>query len=56
VRRKGVTVLLVEQDVFAAFSLADRAYVMETGRIVREGSVAELEQDAAVRKAYLGLR
>jgi branched-chain amino acid transport system ATP-binding protein len=56
VRRHGVTVLLVEQDVFAAFSVADRAYVMETGRIVREGNVADLEKDAAVRKAYLGIR
>jgi branched-chain amino acid transport system ATP-binding protein len=55
VRREGVTVLLVEQDVFAAFSVADRAYVMETGRIVREGRVSELAQDADVRKAYLGV-
>jgi ABC-type branched-subunit amino acid transport system ATPase component len=44
----------VEQDVFAAFSVADRAYVMETGRIVREGPVAELADDPAVRDAYLG--
>jgi branched-chain amino acid transport system ATP-binding protein len=56
VRRNGVTVLLVEQDVFAAFSLADRGYVMETGRIVREGDIADLEKDTAVRNAYLGLR
>jgi branched-chain amino acid transport system ATP-binding protein len=56
VRRQGVTVLLVEQDVFAAFSVADRAYVMETGRIVREGPVSQLEQDHEVRRAYLGVR
>ncbi len=55
VRREGVTVLLVEQDVFAAFSVADRGYVMETGRVVRQGTVAELRQDPEVRKAYLGL-
>ena len=55
IRKQGITVLLVEQDVFAAFSVADRGYVMETGRIVREGSVAELGQDAEVRKAYLGV-
>jgi len=48
-------VLLVEQDVFAAFSVADRGYVMETGRIVREGTVADLEKDPEVRKAYLGV-
>ena len=56
IRRQGITVLLVEQDVFAAFSVADRGYVMETGRIVREGAVAELEKDPEVRKAYLGVQ
>lgn len=55
IRRQGITVLLVEQDVFAAFSVADRGYVMETGRIVREGAVADLESDPEVRKAYLGV-
>jgi branched-chain amino acid transport system ATP-binding protein len=54
IRKQGMTVLLVEQDVFAAFSVADRAYVMETGRIVREGAVAELANDSSVRAAYLG--
>ena len=56
VRNQGTTVLRVEQDVFAAFSIADRAYVMETGRIVREGNAADLQQDADVRKAYLGVQ
>ncbi len=55
IRKQGVTVLLVEQDVFAAFSVADRGYVMETGRIVREGAVPDLEKDPEVRKAYLGV-
>ncbi len=55
IRKQGVTVLLVEQDVFAAFSVADRGYVMETGRIVREGAVTDLEKDPEVRKAYLGV-
>jgi branched-chain amino acid transport system ATP-binding protein len=55
IRRDGVTVLLVEQDVFAAFSVADRGYVMETGRVVREGPVADLERDPEVRRAYLGV-
>ena len=54
IRKQGVTVLLVEQDVFAAFSVADRGYVMETGRIVRTGPVSELAKDESVRRAYLG--
>jgi branched-chain amino acid transport system ATP-binding protein len=54
IRKQGVTVLLVEQDVFAAFSVADRGYVMETGRIVREGPSGELARDDSVRHAYLG--
>ena len=54
IRKEGMTVLLVEQDVFAAFSIADRGYVMETGRVVREGLVQELARDPEVRKAYLG--
>ena len=53
IRKEGVPILLVEQDVFAAFSVADRGYVMETGRIVREGPVAELEKDRRVKNAYL---
>ncbi|HVV93496.1 MAG TPA: ABC transporter ATP-binding protein [Hyphomicrobiales bacterium] len=55
IRKQGVTVLLVEQDVFAAFSVADRGYVMETGRIVHAGPTAELREDPAVRGAYLGM-
>jgi branched-chain amino acid transport system ATP-binding protein len=55
VRRRHVAILLVEQDVFAAFSVADRAYVMETGRIVNSGTAAALSADPAVRAAYLGL-
>jgi branched-chain amino acid transport system ATP-binding protein len=54
IRKQGVTVLLVEQDVFAAFRVADRGYVMETGRIVREGPTSELANDESVRRAYLG--
>jgi branched-chain amino acid transport system ATP-binding protein len=55
IREADVTILLVEQDVFAAFSVADRGYVLETGRIVHQGTVAELERDPALRKAYLGV-
>jgi branched-chain amino acid transport system ATP-binding protein len=55
IRKEGVTVLLVEQDVFSAFSIADRGYVLETGRIVRAGAAKELAEDPEVRRAYLGL-
>jgi branched-chain amino acid transport system ATP-binding protein len=55
IRGEGVTVLLVEQDVRLALSRADRAYVMETGRIVQAGAAAVLIDDPAVQRAYLGL-
>jgi len=54
IRSQGVTVLLVEQDVHAALSIADRGYVMETGEIVREGTAGELKDDPEVQRAYLG--
>jgi branched-chain amino acid transport system ATP-binding protein len=52
---RGVTVLLVEQDVYSALKIADRAYVLETGRIVRAGTSRELLRDPEVQRAYLGL-
>jgi branched-chain amino acid transport system ATP-binding protein len=55
-RRSGVTVLLVEQNVSAALAIADRAYVIETGRIVLSGGSAALANDARVREAYLGIK
>jgi branched-chain amino acid transport system ATP-binding protein len=54
IRRQGVTVLLVEQNVHLAFTVADRAYVMETGRVRLHGTPAELSQDEAVVRTYLG--
>jgi branched-chain amino acid transport system ATP-binding protein len=54
IRRQGVAVLLVEQNVHLAFTVADRAYVMETGRVRLSGSPAELTRDEAVVRAYLG--
>ena len=54
-RKSGVTVLLVEQNVSAALAIADRAYVIETGRIVFTGASADLANDPRVREAYLGL-
>jgi branched-chain amino acid transport system ATP-binding protein len=53
-REQGVTMLVVEQNANLAFGLADRAYVLEAGQIALSGSAAELREDDAVRKAYLG--
>ena len=50
----GTTILLVEQNAQMALSIADRGYVMETGRIVTQGAGKELLQDDSVKKAYLG--
>ena len=54
VNKQGMTVLLVEQNAQMALSVADRAYVLETGRIVMEGTGAELLSNEKVRSAYLG--
>ena len=54
IRDSGVTVLLIEQNANAALKIADRGYVLETGRITLEGSGRELLSDPAVRSAYLG--
>ncbi|MCI9199112.1 MAG: ABC transporter ATP-binding protein [Lachnospiraceae bacterium] len=50
----GTTVLLVEQNAKKALSIADRAYVLETGRIVLEGNAKDLLNDNSIKKAYLG--
>ena len=50
----GTTVLLVEQNAKKALSIADRAYVLETGNIIKEGIASELLNDDAIKKAYLG--
>ncbi len=54
VHRDGVTVLLVEQNAKKALTIADRAYVLETGRIVLEGKAQELLNNDQIKKAYLG--
>ena len=51
---QGITILLVEQNAKMALSIADRAYVLETGRITLEGDAKELLNNEQVRKAYLG--
>lgn len=52
--QQGMTILLVEQNARMALSISNRAYVLETGKIVMEGEGQELLQDDQVRKAYLG--
>lgn len=52
--KAGSTILLVEQNAQAALSIADRAYVLETGKIVKTGKGSELISDPAIKKAYLG--
>ena len=52
---KGVTVLLVEQNVFEALSISHRAYVLQTGRVVMEGKGEDLLKSDMVRRAYLGM-
>lgn len=54
VSEAGTTVLLVEQNAKKALSIADRAYVLETGKIVLEGKADELMNDDSIKKAYLG--
>lgn len=54
VSKSGTTVLLVEQNAKKALSIADRAYVLETGKIVLEGAADELLHNDSIRKAYLG--
>jgi branched-chain amino acid transport system ATP-binding protein len=54
-QRDGLTMLLVEQNVPSALSLADRGYVLQTGRIVLEGTGQDLLNSDLVRKAYLGI-
>lgn len=54
IRDLGIGVLMVEQNANLSLSLADRGYVLETGRIVGQGSASALQDDPAVQRAYLG--
>jgi branched-chain amino acid transport system ATP-binding protein len=54
INRQGVTILLVEQNALMALSVADRGYVLESGRVVLSGEGRALLEDARVREAYLG--
>jgi branched-chain amino acid transport system ATP-binding protein len=53
---RGVTILLVEQNVRQALRIADRAYVLEVGRLAHQGTSAELREEGSIRRAYLGGR
>jgi branched-chain amino acid transport system ATP-binding protein len=55
IRDDGITVLLIEQNVRQSLEIADRAYVLENGRVALEGGSGELLQEELIRKAYLGL-
>jgi branched-chain amino acid transport system ATP-binding protein len=54
-REEGLTILLVEQSLKQALEVADRGYVVETGRIAMEGPAGELLDDPAIRSSYLGV-
>jgi branched-chain amino acid transport system ATP-binding protein len=54
-RDAGVTILLVEQNIHHALKISDRAYVLEKGRVVREGAAAGMLDDDYIKNAYLGL-
>jgi branched-chain amino acid transport system ATP-binding protein len=54
-KRNGLTTLLVEQNARAALAIADRAYVLETGRVILSGTAADMQVDSRVREAYLGI-
>ena len=54
IHKQEMTILLIEQNAFAALKIADYAYVLETGRVVLQGTGEELLQDERVKKAYLG--
>ncbi len=55
INREGMALLLVEQDVLVALDVANRAYVLENGRVAMSGPAAEIKDDPGVRRAYLGL-
>ena len=55
IRERGITILLVEQNVRRSLDEADRAYIMEAGRVVLSGDVADLRKEEEVKKAYFGI-
>ncbi|MCA9992614.1 MAG: ABC transporter ATP-binding protein, partial [Anaerolineales bacterium] len=55
INKQGTTILLVEQNAHMALQVAHRGYVLQTGQIVLENTAANLQADATVQKAYLGI-
>ena len=55
IRKAGVTVLIVEQRLAESLEIADRAYVLQTGRVVLSGTAAEVSANPDIRRAYLGM-
>jgi len=55
IRDAGVTVLLVEQRLAESLQIAERAYVLQTGRVILSGTAAEVRDNPEVRRAYLGI-
>ncbi len=56
INKEGTTILLVEQNALMALSIANRGYVIQTGKIVLSDTAANLKNDPTVRKAYLGMK
>ena len=54
IRKQGTTILLIEQNAMAALEVADRAYVLESGKVKLSGKAADLRKDDQITKAYLG--
>ncbi len=54
IRNMGKTILLVEQNAYKALAVADRAYVLEQGKIIMQGNAKEIAQNPSIREAYLG--
>ncbi len=54
-KEQGLTILLVEQNVREALEISDRAYIIQTGRITRQGPASELLRSDEIRKAFLGM-
>ena len=55
IRDTGMTVLIVEQRMAECLDIADRAYILQTGRVLMQGTASEIKGNPDVRKAYLGL-
>jgi branched-chain amino acid transport system ATP-binding protein len=55
INREGISILLIEQDVMTAFEIAQRAYVLESGRVRKSGETSLLMQDKSVQTAFMGV-